>query len=224
MNKKFINKIIYIHFQILVLFLFITFFSCCNKEKIEKERIPKNYFNIKVEYLLNPKYIFVDNIIGENFKATIGSTFPGTFLNTNYLKHRLMYSKDTIDHYFSGNYIEVEFDRLQFYKPWRWVKCLIGINKENKAFYLYWMNKASDSTKDGKYIYNWEICKDTDTLYSNLDLEIVKILFKEFKGNFIKKNLNKIILSWRNISERRFYDEIIFDNLFIGSPFNRYAD
>lgn len=133
-----------------------------------------------------------------------------------------MFSRDSYDHYFMKNDIEIEFVRSILVSidslgkiPYNWDSkpgCyLIGsrdIAGKQKSFVIFWINKPlSHSGINGYKPYDWEINETTDSIYSTLNYNTIKELYPRFKGSFKEVQIDTIIIDETIPYTYKDYDE-----------------
>lgn len=124
--------------------------------------------------------------------------------------------------------------------------CLIGaklIKNKLMAYYILWQNEGIkpelDSNKSyGRYFssyydkkndttirdffsmnskFKWEISEHTDTLVTNLDVEVIHEIFPSFKGKYSQVAIDTILLNYDlAIESYDFYTDIRFKNYELG--------
>lgn len=193
-----------------ILIILVIVVAC--EPNANENEIPTEYYNIPV-YRVNhkaPSVLIYDNFFG---KINQGQKYELFLKCTN----------DTNYHKFDNNNLEIEFGRQKLTNEIKYWRCFIGVNHKNKAYFMFWNNKENRSSKNltiDSSIFKWDIFDDTDSLLTNLDLDIVKMLYPSFRGKHIKMNIKGIYLDFAySTYDILFYNKIRFDGLDLGFPY-----
>lgn len=202
--------------KVLLLILIIGVVSCNNKKTISDK-----YFEIEVVNEQTPGLI--DDVGFNDVEINYSGLYKqNKQTKINYIQHTYFHTQNIKRKYFSNTFYEIFFDRsiAPTTSLPKHAFCLIGVNDKYKAFYIFWINKRGYEKPYEERI-EMNIGEYTESIYSNIDVKTIKDLFPNFKGQIIKKVINKVILDYSkwNALEVPFYNQIKLDSFYLGSPF-----
>lgn len=204
-----------IYLLVIVLLLQIA----CSEPKDDNLFIPDKYFENDIDVLRSYKIIEKESY--HNAYLCVGDS---SFISKDYVQHVYFHTEAKEDHFISNTIYEIFFDRmrLSYENQIQRAFCLIGYNRKNKGFYIYWINKSGSRFKK-RDLQRLSINENTDTIYSNIDYAVLKPYITKFHGTYIKKTIKKITLNYKNWRPHDiyFYNDITFDGLFLGESFIR---
>lgn len=217
--------------NIFIVVMIIITISCNNSD--QENLIPESFYNIDVERLNNHLPPLDGRIALDDFELSIVNNLEYIeddissekgFVHKKIYKNKILYKNIYSDTAFmiENSDREIVFTREIYKHKVEYASCFISINEANKAVFIYWYNKPYDSIKvhdKMTYQYKSEVGKYTDSLFTNLSLEVVKKLFKDFNGGFKNVQVENIILNESHkYFDLQYYDKIIFEGFNLGLP------
>lgn len=201
--------------KILILFILTLLFSCDNRIK----KISTHYYSINVEELSE----FDDGIV-PIISIRRNSFFRASVFKSGHYhgENRFIYSWNEEDHFFKGNDLEIVFVRHKYSDKYLTipVNTIIGIKQFDnglKAFFINWQNKPVSIDSNNIPTFEWEISSYTDSLFTNLDKNVIMDLFPGFKGNYKMIKEDSIVANYDySFLSFKFFNNIRFKNHIVG--------
>lgn len=166
--------------------------------------------NINIINLVIPDFYFIKKPVFKMYEFRVGTSIQCIFFK--YLEIWPNINSDPILH------IEYPLTKRAREKMMILVWEKLINKKDLKAAYIHWISDKANMIYLMNYdvaekypIYMWGINKSTDTLYSNLSKRSIKLLFPEFRGEYIYKNYSNIELDYQySLEDNSFFENIEF--------------